>query len=151
MADFTIEFYVDDHGRSPCQKFIDGLDPVKRLAIIAAIEQILAKQGIEVCKSPWGKQLGHGLFEFRVRHTAEEIHRLFDGDPPAQSSDHEGPPGEVLLRVFCHAYGNRVVLLFGGYDKGADPSPKRQQKEIKTARTRLNSWKQAQQRGKKKR
>jgi hypothetical protein len=43
----------------------------------------------------------------------------------------------ILLRGFCHARGDRVVLLLGGYDKGADPSRRRQQREIETARRRL--------------
>jgi phage-related protein len=42
-----------------------------------------------------------------------------------------------VLRVFCHAYGDRIVLLLGGFDKGADPSAKRQQGEIDVARKRL--------------
>lgn len=95
---------------------------MKRLAMLAALEQILAEQGQDVCRSSWGKALGGGLFEFRVRHTAAEIRRLFGGDPPAQPGDHEGPPGKVVLRAFCHAHGDKVVLLLGGYDKGADPS-----------------------------
>jgi hypothetical protein len=33
------------------------------------------------------------------------------------------------------------VLLVGGYDKGADPSAKRQQKEIALARRRLADFK----------
>ena len=27
-------------------------------------------------------------------------------------------------------YGDKIVLLLHGYDKGADPSPRRQQREI---------------------
>lgn len=51
------------------------------------------------------------------------------------------PPEAILLRVFCHAYGDRVVLLLGGYDKGEDTSKKRQAKEIEEARARLRRWK----------
>lgn len=51
------------------------------------------------------------------------------------------PPEEILLRVFCHAYGDRIVLLLGGYDKGEDPSKKRQNEEIEEARARLKRWK----------
>jgi hypothetical protein len=51
----------------------------------------------------------------------------------------------VLLRVFCHAHGHRVILLLAGYDKGADPSRKRQQREIDVARRRLADF-QAQER-----
>jgi len=46
--------------------------------------------------------------------------------------------------VFCHAYGNRVVLLLGGYDKGADPSPRRQNEEIALTRARLGDWRRRQ-------
>jgi DNA-binding XRE family transcriptional regulator len=36
----------------------------------------------------------------------------------------------VLLRVVVHFYGDKVVLLLGGYDKGADPKSRRQEREI---------------------
>jgi len=62
-------------------------------------------------------QLGGGLFEFRLRDS------------------------ELLLRVFCHAYGDRIVLLLHGYDKGVDPSDKRQAREIAEARHGLARWK----------
>jgi hypothetical protein len=61
------------------------------------MREILQQQGINICCSPFGKQLGEGLFEFRLRE---------DG---------------LLLRVFCHAYGNKIVLLLSGYDKGESP------------------------------
>jgi hypothetical protein len=32
------------------------------------------------------------------------------------------------------------VLLLGGYDKGRDPSDKRQEREIKRARKSLEDW-----------
>jgi hypothetical protein len=47
---------------------------------------------------------------------------------------------EILLRVFCHAHGRKVVLLLAGYDKGEEPSPKRQNTEIKRAKQRLTRW-----------
>jgi hypothetical protein len=69
---------------------------------------------------------------------------MFGGDPPAEAGDKDGPPGKVLLRALCHAYGNKVVLLLGGYDKGGDASAKRQQREIATARKRLRAFQAAQ-------
>jgi hypothetical protein len=57
----------------------------------------LQQQGLSVCGSPFGRQLGGGLFEFRLREES------------------------VLLRVFCHACGSKIVLLLSGYDKGEDP------------------------------
>lgn len=94
--------------------------------------EILQVDGIGVCRDAYGKQLGDGLFEFRLRHDAAEILRSVG--KPARDEPH----GErILLRVFCHAHGDRVILLLGGYDKGADPSKKRQQREIAEARRRL--------------
>jgi putative component of toxin-antitoxin plasmid stabilization module len=83
-----------------------------------ALREILQQQGISVCGSPFGKQLGGGLFEFRLRED------------------------DVLLRVFCHAHGSQIVLLLGGYDKGKDPGSRRQQREIAEARKRLAAWRQ---------
>ena len=53
---------------------------------------------------------------------------------PAKSGD------RILPRVFCHAYGERIVLLLGGYDKGADPGRRKQQREIARARARLDDF-----------
>lgn len=51
--------------------------------------------------------------------------------------DDEPDQGPILLRVFCHAYGDKVVLLLARYDKGDDPSNKRENTEIELARKRL--------------
>jgi len=53
---------------------------------------------------------------------------------------------KILLRVFCHAYGDRIVLLLGGYDKGERPSARHQQAQIELAKTRLKTWKARQRR-----
>jgi hypothetical protein len=50
------------------------------------------------------------------------------------------PPQPILLRVFVHFHGSRIVLLLGGYDKGRDPSDKGQEREIKRARKALEDW-----------
>lgn len=133
---FTLEFYEDKHGDSPVLRWLrEQLTPTQRRAIGVAMAEILQFEGIGVCRSGYGKQLGDGLFEFRLRHDAAEI---------LQSLGKHARPelgGErILLRVFCHAYGDRVVLLLGGYDKGADPSRKRQQREIAEARRRLATF-----------
>ena len=49
----------------------------------------------------------------------------------------------MLLRVFSHLHGDKIVLLLSGYDKGASPSGKRQQKEIARARGHLTAWREA--------
>jgi hypothetical protein len=133
---FELRFYEDVHGKSPVLRWLrEELTPTQRRAIGVAMAEILQEQGIGVCRTGYGKQLGNGLFEFRLRHDAAEILRSLG--KPARPE----PRGErILLRVFCHAHGDRIVLLLGGYDKGADPSPKRQNREIATARARLADY-----------
>jgi len=82
----------------------------------AAMREILQMHGVSVCGTQFGRQLDHGLFEFRLREAG------------------------LLVRVFCHAYGNRAILLLGAYDKGRHPALRRQASEIKLARARLKEW-----------
>jgi putative component of toxin-antitoxin plasmid stabilization module len=84
------------------------------------MRHILQEEGVDVCGTPFGRQLGEGMFEFRLR-----------------DANH-------LLRVFCHAHGERLILLLGGYDKARDTSKRRQNAEIAQARSRLRAWKQRQ-------
>jgi phage-related protein len=116
-----LEFYEDEDGRKPVLVWItDELDRHARRTLGTAMRQILQEQGVEVCATPFGRQLGDGLFEFRLREA------------------------NLLLRVFCHAYGERIILLLGGYDKAQDPSKRRQNAEIAEARRRLRTWRQRQ-------
>ena len=133
MSRFTLEFYEDENGDQSVLRWLrEDLTPTQRRAIGVALREILEHEGLGVCRTAYGKQLGGGLFEFRLRHDAAEILRTVGKEARPE------PGGErILLRVFCHAYGDRIVLLLGGYDKGADPSAKRQQKEIAVARKRL--------------
>jgi hypothetical protein len=59
------------------------------------------------------------------------------------TTDLAGPKTKVLLRLFCHAHGNKVVLLLAGYDKADDPKEKAQAAAIKIARKRLANFKAA--------
>jgi putative component of toxin-antitoxin plasmid stabilization module len=147
--EFEIEFYADANGRVHFRKWLDELNEPKRLAMIAAIERILAKLGPGVCGSEWGKKLGASIFEFRVRHGVEEIRAMFPDQPelgakvasavvnrPAEKTKKSS--SKIVLRAFCHLRpGGKIVLILGGYDKGEHPSPRRQQKEIENARKRL--------------
>jgi len=118
---WKVVFYADSHGRKPCEKWLrESLTPHQRSAVRGAIERVLRKLGPGICRTKYGKHLGEGLFEFRLKEQLEGEH--------------------VLVRIFCHAYGDRVVLLLGGYDKGKNPSPKRQRQEIDVARRRLTDF-----------
>src|SRR6266568_375962 len=119
-----LEFYEDENGDKPVLRWLrEELTHTQRFALGQAMREELQEKGIAVCATEFGRQLGKGLFEFRLRRSvgAAEEER-------------------ILLRVFCHAYGSRIVLLLGGYDKGADPSPRRQNEEIRIARRRLVDW-----------
>jgi putative component of toxin-antitoxin plasmid stabilization module len=136
---WTVEFFEDDQGRQPVREWLQSLDALKRASAIAAIEVVLTDLGLNVCGTEYGKQLGSGLFEFRIRHDEAVIR----GKTGAES---DSKRGEVLLRIFCHAHGQRIVLLLGGYYKGVDPSTRRQSREIASARARLRSFRLRQQR-----
>jgi len=113
---FSLKFYEDDDGVQPVREWLRALAPNQRRSIGAALREILQEQGVAVCGTHFGRQLGAGLFEFRLR------------------SD------DLLIRIFCHAHGDRIILLLGGYDKGKDPGEKRQGSEIAVARRRLAEW-----------
>ena len=96
-APFTIEFYEDAQGRKPVLRWIEkDLTPQQRRVLVAALDEILAHEGVGVCGMQFGRQLGRGLFEFRVSQ----------------------PSLKILLRVFRHAHGDRLVLTSG--DEGSD-------------------------------
>lgn len=124
---FDIEFYADESGDMPCLRWIrDHLSPTKRRALGMAMNEVLQRHGVQVVgERSWGRQLGQGLFEFRVDRTVKP------GDEIAE---------KLVLRIFCHAHGDRKILVLHGYDKGKRPSSRRQQREIEVARSRLVLW-----------
>jgi hypothetical protein len=142
-GEWTPEAFEADDGTVPFQRFIDELSDFKFVALDTAIDRVLSVRGIDLVRTEWLKALGEGLHEFRVRHDADEVARMFGGDMPEEV---EGQPEKVLLRVFVHFYGQKVVLLLGGYDKGDDPKERRQQREIAQARRLLGQFKERQRR-----
>jgi hypothetical protein len=131
LAAWTIEYAGEDFAR-----FYRSLPEYEQAVLTAAIEHVLKVYGIEICTGEWGRPLGRGLYEFRVRRSLHAILSSAGGEPSALP----GADRRVLLRVFC-AFHGRVVVLHHGYDKNRDPSPKRQQKEIAKARRLHERWK----------
>jgi hypothetical protein len=132
-ATYKLEFFAEEDGTKPVLAWIkNDLTPAQRRAVGTALRRVLQPNGVGVCSSPWGKHLGDGLFEFRVRLTGRQI--LNDGWAKPGNID---ASERILLRVFCHAYGDRLILLLGGYDKGSAPPKSRQTTEIRLARARL--------------
>lgn len=138
-APFRIEFYKDERGDEPVLEWLRSLDPVKRRTMGVALFEVLQHFGIDVCETEFGKQLGRGLFEFRVRQTAGEI---LARTGHHKQSRREPAKVDILLRAYCHAYGDKMILLVAAYDKGKDSSRKREDSEIKLARRRLADFQQ---------
>jgi phage-related protein len=128
---YEIEFYADESGQTPCLRWIkENLSSTKRRALGMAMNEVLQHHGVQVVgERSWGRQLGRGLFEFRVDRTVKPSDEIAE---------------RITLRVFCHAYGDQKILVLHGYDKGRSPSSRRQQREIETARSRLVIWRAAQ-------
>lgn len=138
-AQWTVEAWTDRNGRSPFARWLGALDRTDQVLVDAAVTEILAPLGIDICKTEWGKALGQGLYEFRIRRNLNEI--INWGRPPDEHRFIDGGDGPRLLRIFCTFHGNRIVLLFQGYDKQRDPSSLRQRREISIARKHLGEWK----------
>jgi putative component of toxin-antitoxin plasmid stabilization module len=137
-AKWIAQFYEDANGRSPAKIWMDDLSVAKYAALRAAIKHVLEVQGLSLSGTLWMTPLGDGLYEFRVKHSERQILEMYSeiggDDLPAK------PPEKILLRVFVHFHGNRIVLLLGGYDKGKDDSDKKQRAEIKVAQRALGAW-----------
>jgi putative component of toxin-antitoxin plasmid stabilization module len=129
--EWDVEFYADENGREPCREWAERLSTQKRAALMAAIRLVLASRGLGVVKTEYGKALGEGLYEFRIRWTAAEISHKLSGLP---AGDVGGAPEEILLRIFFCTAGRKVILLLGGYDKARHSSDRWQQREIAEAR-----------------
>jgi putative component of toxin-antitoxin plasmid stabilization module len=136
-APYTLEFYEDDDGDEPVLRWLRGLTPRKRRAMGVALYEILQHEGPNVVGTNFGKPIGGGIFEFRLDQDATEVLARKGKRAKPETSE----PAKILLRVFCHAHGNKIVLLLAGYDKGERPSPHHQQEQIEVAKQRLKSWK----------
>jgi putative component of toxin-antitoxin plasmid stabilization module len=134
---YDLEFYRTEDGREPAREFLQSLPKAKREAMGVAIFERLEQLGMGVCGTDFGKNLGEGLCEFRVDNSAEEVLRKSGKTPKARGEE----PAKVLIRLFFHAHGDKVVLLLSGYDKAEHPSAPYQNAEIEEARALLKDWK----------
>jgi hypothetical protein len=138
---YEIEFYQDEFGDQPVRRWLkEELTPRQRRAIGYAMSEVLQHLGVGVCGTEFGRQLGGGLFEFRLRRDLRAIAGAPPSGPQRQEPTRAGASEKILLRVFCYAHGEKLILLLAGYDKAKDPSPKRQEMEIRLARKRLEEW-----------
>ena len=119
------------------EKWIDGLSDQKSEAVVVALQEVLALNGINLASSAWLKSLGKGLYEFRIRHSASEIKAMYK----VANKGLVGGAEAILLRVFVAFEGERLIVLMGAYDKGKDDKQGFQQAQIEIARKRLRDWK----------
>ena len=139
-SEYQIDWYRDGNDAPVYRWLTEELSELACELVGAAIREILQAEGPNVCETRFGRQLGKGLFEFRLDGDPQpwiDEARKRRGKKPRQL---EEPDGEVLYRIFCHAHGDKIILLLGAYDKGQDTSKKRQTAEIETARKRLRKW-----------
>lgn len=140
---WEIEFFETDDGRRPVLDWIkNDLSPTKRRALGSAMRRVLQTHGPAVARSGWGRPVGKGIFEFRLRMNGKEVINLEAeihgiAEEEARSRFGLNPSEDVLLRVFCTTRAGTIVLLLHAYDKGEDPRKRRQQTEIAEARRRL--------------
>jgi hypothetical protein len=142
-GEWDVEFYSDEAGRAPCREWADGLSSQKQAAFLETIQLVLRPRGLDVVETEYGKALGGGLYELRVRWSAAEIRRKIEGLP---TDDVGRRPEKILLRVFFCTAGRKIILLMSGYDKAKDPSERRQGREIARARKLLRAYQEAQRR-----
>lgn len=104
MSDWTVEFYSDERGRAPAEKFIYSLDLPDQNALFRALE-LLEEFGLEVTDAHV-KPVKHGkkllIWELRAR----------------------------AGRLFYFSYTGRRFIILHGYKK---QSRKARGKEIETA------------------
>lgn len=138
---WTVEFYVEADGTTPVSDWLlEELTAAERRTVTAALRELVAAMGHDVCKTEFGKNLGGGIIELRLRQTEDQLMRRLGrgGEPPVHPED-EGT--EIFLRVFFHPHGEKRALVLHGYSKGDNSSKRHQQKQIDLAEKRLARWK----------
>ena len=114
MHSLSISETVD--GACPFEAWHRKLPAGKQVVIKESMQAQLVRRGTGVCSDDWGRALGGGLYELRMRQRG------------------------VLLRVFFAPITERRLLVLGGLDKGRHA--KRQTAAIQACRDRLAEWHQ---------
>ena len=141
---WQIEVWHDDRtGVSPFERWFRRADPYVQAVVDAVLTHVVEPRGIDLLGTSRCRPLGDGLFEIRVRQSLQAVRSR--GDAPGTRSQARDTDDRrtVLLRLFVTFHGRRVVLLLHAYDKGRDPSERRQRREITRARRHLATWRGA--------
>lgn len=108
-----VHWTIEAHKDFDFASFLGSLNSEQRLALSLFLKKVMQFEELQRAPRTWIKPLGAGLFEFRIRETG------------------------ILLRLFFTYRRGQILLLLAGYDKGEDPSSRKQQNEIAIARKRL--------------
>ena len=92
LPKFKLVFFVEDDGKPLVRDWLRSLSLTKKQALGTAMREVLQELGIGVCGTEFGKQLGKGVFEFRLRQKPGEVR---------SGKGTKLPPEEILLRVWC--------------------------------------------------
>jgi putative component of toxin-antitoxin plasmid stabilization module len=137
LMEWALQIHDRPDGSIPYQIFRERLDTYTLAILDICVEEVLARQGNNVCNSSWGKSLGDGLYEFRISKSiaaiCNEANVPIPKFPNAKKS--------TLLRVFFAVEGSKIIVLLCAYDKGKDSGERRQQREIVRARKYLQEHK----------
>lgn len=148
IPNYTLELFTDDDGGAPVGRWLcEDLEPTQAAALGLAMNHILQRLGTDVVKTRFGKALGGGLYEFRLDDTLDELLERLALKKKQKLA--KARPGRMLFRVFFHPYGDKVLLLLGGYDKGRADRKREQEVQIQLARARLRRWQGRQRRASK--
>lgn len=138
-APWTITYLTLPDGSSPYATFLRNLDPYQRSVVLVAVEEILTHEGTDICATEWGKALGGGLYEFRIRRSLHTIASQVGREIPEMDASDRRP----LLRVFFTTAAGHVIVLLGGFDKKRRPHARWQDKQIRRARLLLREARRA--------
>jgi phage-related protein len=110
---YRIAFFALEDGTEPVRRWLHDLPPPVTSYVGYMLKEHLQRRGPDVVTTRFGKNLGGGLYEFRLGDEVEVY--------------------QVLYRIFFHIYGDRIVLLLHAYDKGQRPSLTHQNEMIDVA------------------
>lgn len=138
---YEIELYEEEDGSSSVFRWLtEELTPAQRRSVTAALEELVAYMGPNVVRTEFGKNLGGGVIELRVRQSEEQLLKRVGKVPRQPHPEDDGE--DILLRVFFHPHGRKRALVLHGYDKGRNASKRHQQRQIAIAQERLVRFKQ---------
>jgi len=112
-----------------------NLHPNTRVVVELAVQEILARDGMNLVAGNWLKGLGSGLWEFRIGKSFKSVFSKSGISNPAGMSNEA-----ILIRVFC-TFEDREIPILGLYDKQRRGPGRQQDQAIQNARKALLQFK----------